>query len=147
MKKATVAIVGRPNVGKSTLFNRILGGRSAIVSEHAGTTRDRHFGDGEWAGRRFWLVDTGGLVPDSSESMDRAIRRQVEIALEEALRIKEKVAGTEVGVTEPKAAFSACLPQSTMRCHSVCSCFSPSFDVQFSVVAMLKLATGAPPGV
>lgn len=84
MKKATVAIVGRPNVGKSTLFNRILGGRSAIVSEHAGTTRDRHFGDGEWAGRQFWLVDTGGLVPDSSESMDRAIRRQVEIALEEA---------------------------------------------------------------
>lgn len=84
MKKATVAIVGRPNVGKSTLFNRILGGRAAIVSEHAGTTRDRHFGDGEWAGRQFWLVDTGGLVPDSSESMDRAIRRQVEIAVDEA---------------------------------------------------------------
>ena len=84
MTRATVAIVGRPNVGKSTLFNRILGGRPAIVSEHAGTTRDRHFGEAEWAGRHFWLVDTGGLVPDSSESMDRAIRRQVELALEEA---------------------------------------------------------------
>ncbi len=84
MKSSTVAIVGRPNVGKSTLFNRILGGRSAIVAERAGTTRDRHFGEAEWAGRRFWLVDTGGLVPDSREPMDQAIRRQVELALQEA---------------------------------------------------------------
>lgn len=84
MSKPTVAIVGRPNVGKSTLFNRILGGRPAIVSERPGTTRDRHFGDAEWQGRRFWVVDTGGLVPESNDSMDRAIRQQVEFALEEA---------------------------------------------------------------
>jgi len=84
VKRATVAIIGRPNVGKSTLFNRILGGRPAIVSERAGTTRDRHFGEAEWAGSEFWLVDTGGLVPDSAEAMDRAVRRQVEIAMEEA---------------------------------------------------------------
>ena len=75
VSKPTVAIVGRPNVGKSTLFNRILGGRPAIVSERPGTTRDRHFGDAEWQGRRFWVVDTGGLVPDSDDSMDRAIRQ------------------------------------------------------------------------
>ncbi len=84
MSKPTVAIVGRPNVGKSTLFNRILGGRPAIVSDQPGTTRDRHFGDAEWQGRHFWVVDTGGLLPDSDDSMDRAIRAQVEFALDEA---------------------------------------------------------------
>ena len=84
MSRPTVAIVGRPNVGKSTLFNRMVGGRRAIVSDQAGTTRDRHFGEAEWEGRRFWLVDTGGLVPDADTSIDRAIRQQVDYALAEA---------------------------------------------------------------
>ncbi len=84
MSKPTVAIVGRPNVGKSTLFNRMVGGREAIVADEAGTTRDRHFGDVEWNGRAFWIVDTGGMVPDSDDAMDRAIRRQAELAIEEA---------------------------------------------------------------
>ena len=95
MSKPTVAIVGRPNVGKSTLFNRILGGRRAIVSEQPGTTRDRHFGDAEWQGRHFWVVDTGGLLPDSDDSMDRAIRAQVEFALDEADVILFVVDGRE----------------------------------------------------
>jgi GTP-binding protein len=95
MSKPTVAIVGRPNVGKSTLFNRILGGRPAIVSDEAGTTRDRHFGAAEWIGRQFWLVDTGGLVPDSDESMDRAIRQQVDAALEQADLVLFVVDGKE----------------------------------------------------
>jgi len=82
--KPTVAIVGRPNVGKSTLFNRLLGGRKAIVADEPGTTRDRHFGDGEWGGRHFWVVDTGGLMPGSQQSLDRAIRQQVDIALSES---------------------------------------------------------------
>lgn len=79
-----VAIVGRPNVGKSALFNRLIGDDDAIVSEEAGTTRDRHFARAEWQGRQFWLVDTGGLVEDSSLPMDVAIRRQVREAIAEA---------------------------------------------------------------
>ena len=83
-RAATIAIVGRPNVGKSTLFNRIVGGRAAIEDERPGSTRDRHFGKTEWQGRGFWLVDTGGLVPNSSEPMDSAIRQQVALAVEAA---------------------------------------------------------------
>jgi GTPase len=96
VSKPTIAIVGRPNVGKSTLFNRIVGGRRAIVSEASGTTRDRHFGAAEWGGRSFWIVDTGGLVPDSNDSMDRAIRRQVELAVDDADLIVFLVDGKEV---------------------------------------------------
>ena len=77
----TVAIIGRPNVGKSTLFNRIIGRRQAIVDAQPGVTRDRHFAPAEWNGRRFWLVDTGGLVPGSTDPMNRAIRGQVEQAV------------------------------------------------------------------
>jgi GTP-binding protein len=95
VSKPTVAIIGRPNVGKSTLFNRILGGRPAIVSDRPGTTRDRHFGDAEWQGRHFWVVDTGGLLPDSADAMDRAIRRQVEFALDESDVIVFVVDGRE----------------------------------------------------
>jgi GTPase len=79
-----VAIVGRPNVGKSALFNRIIGDNSAIVSDEAGTTRDRHFGRADWNGRQFWLVDTGGLADDPRMPMDVEIRRQVDEAIAEA---------------------------------------------------------------
>src|SRR5882724_5772570 len=77
----TVAIIGRPNVGKSTLFNRFIGGRDAIVDARPGVTRDRHFGAAEWNGRRFWLVDTGGMVPGAHDQLNRAIRIQVEAAV------------------------------------------------------------------
>jgi len=79
-----VAVVGRPNVGKSALFNRIVGRNSAIVSDEAGTTRDRHFARADWAGHNFWLVDTGGLVDDPNLPMDVEIRRQVGQAIAEA---------------------------------------------------------------
>src|SRR5256885_12181350 len=95
MSKPTVAIIGRPNVGKSTLFNRLLGGRPAIVSERPGTTRDRHFGDAEWQGRRFWVVDTGGLGPESTDSIDWAIRQPVEFALDESAVVLFVVGGRE----------------------------------------------------
>jgi GTPase len=79
-----VALVGRPNVGKSALFNRLVGDDSAIVSEEAGTTRDRHFTRTEWNGQPFWLVDTGGLIEDSRIPIDVEIRKQVRQAIEEA---------------------------------------------------------------
>jgi GTPase len=79
-----VAVVGRPNVGKSTFFNRVLGQRLAIVEDEPGVTRDRHFARAEWNRRTFFLVDTGGLEPDSDEALPSAIRRQVEAALAEA---------------------------------------------------------------
>lgn len=79
-----VALVGRPNVGKSALFNRIVGGHAAIVSEEPGTTRDRHFGRAEWNGRSFWIVDTGGLPDNTREAIDGEIRKQVLEAISEA---------------------------------------------------------------
>ncbi len=77
----TVAIVGRPNVGKSTLFNRILGKRMAIVAERPGVTRDRQFAEAEWAGRRFRLVDTGGVTIRPSERIDQEVRKQADLAI------------------------------------------------------------------
>src|SRR5271167_1659 len=80
----TLAIVGRPNVGKSTLFNRLVGSRRAIVGDEPGITRDRLYGDVEWAGHRFRVVDTGGIVPDDQQLIPSEIFRQARVALEEA---------------------------------------------------------------
>jgi GTPase len=79
-----VAIVGRPNVGKSTLFNRLVGERRSIVGDEPGITRDRIYGETEWAGRRFSLVDTGGIVPDETAVIPANIFRQAEFAITEA---------------------------------------------------------------
>ena len=80
----TVAITGRPNVGKSTFFNRMLEQRKAIVDDVSGVTRDRQYGVAEWAGKSFNLIDTGGFVPDSEDVFEREIAKQVNIAIEEA---------------------------------------------------------------
>ena len=80
----TLAIVGRPNVGKSTLFNRLVGSRRAIVGDEPGITRDRLYGDVEWAGRTLRVVDTGGIVPDDPQLIPAEIFRQARVALEEA---------------------------------------------------------------
>jgi len=84
MAKATAAIVGRPNVGKSTLFNRLVGERVAIVEDLPGTTRDRIYATADWRGREFTLIDTGGLHDPNAGQMEAAVRRQAETAIREA---------------------------------------------------------------
>ena len=80
----TVAITGRPNVGKSTFFNRLLEQRKAIVDDVSGVTRDRQYGVAEWVGKSFNVIDTGGFVPQSQDVFEREIRKQVHIAIDEA---------------------------------------------------------------
>lgn len=87
MKKPLVVIIGRPNVGKSTFFNRLIGQKDAIVDDVSGVTRDRNYGEVEWAGKEFRLIDTGGYVPNSPDLFEKAIRDQVEMAIDEADKI------------------------------------------------------------
>jgi GTP-binding protein len=79
-----VAIIGRPNVGKSSLFNRFLNKKLAIVDDTPGVTRDRNYSRCEWSGREFYLIDTGGYVPDSKSGMEKLILAQSEIAIDQA---------------------------------------------------------------
>ena len=79
-----IAIVGRPNVGKSTLFNRLIEQKKAIMDNVSGVTRDRHYGYGQWTGRFFTVIDTGGYVHGSDDKFEGAIREQLELAIEEA---------------------------------------------------------------
>lgn len=104
MTKPLVALVGRPNVGKSTLFNRLVEQPLAIVEDVPGTTRDRIYADAEWGGTTFTFVDTGGLVPDSSDDLATLVRGQVEVAIAEAeaiillVDVKEGVTGSDLEI-------------------------------------------------
>src|SRR5690349_18491324 len=84
MARPVIAIVGRPNVGKSTIFNRVIGDRLAIVEDKPGVTRDRLYGSGEWNGRAFSIVDTGGIEIDGEDEIMKSVRMQAELAVEEA---------------------------------------------------------------
>src|SRR5690606_26736956 len=90
-----VAIVGRPNVGKSTLFNRLVEKRQAIMDNEPGVTRDRHYGYAEWTGKFFTVIDTGGFVTGSEDKFESAIRAQVKLAIEEATTIIVVVEGRD----------------------------------------------------
>ena len=94
-----VAIVGRPNVGKSTLFNRLTESRQAITDEVGGVTRDRHYGKSEWGGKKFSVIDTGGYITGSVDIFEGEIRKQVELAIDEANVILFIVDAKE-GITE-----------------------------------------------
>lgn len=103
-----VSIVGRPNVGKSTIFNRLIGSRQAIVHDEYGVTRDRHYGESYWNGREFNVIDTGGYQPDATDVMIKGIREQVHIAIQESDVILF-VVDTEGGITSLDSAVAQLL--------------------------------------
>ncbi|MBP3318144.1 MAG: ribosome biogenesis GTPase Der [Alistipes sp.] len=115
-----VAIVGRPNVGKSTLFNRLVGHRQAIVDETAGTTRDRHYGKTDWNGKEFSIIDTGGYAVNSDDIFEDEIRRQVILAIEEADLILFMVE-VKTGVTDLDMMMADVLRRSGKKTLVVCN--------------------------
>ena len=115
-----VAIVGRPNVGKSTLFNRLVGHRQAIVDETAGTTRDRHYGKTDWNGKEFSIIDTGGYAVNSDDIFEDDIRRQVILAIEEADLILFMVE-VKTGVTDLDMMMAEVLRRSGKKVIVVCN--------------------------
>ena len=115
-----VAIVGRPNVGKSTLFNRLVGERKAIVDSTAGTTRDRHYGKTDWCGREFSIIDTGGYTVNSDDIFEDEIRRQVMLAIDEADLILFLVE-VSTGITDLDALMADILRRSSKKVLLVCN--------------------------
>ena len=109
-----VAIIGRPNVGKSTLFNRLIEERKAIVDDHSGVTRDRNYGQAVWNGREFTVIDTGGYVTGSEDVFEAAIREQVHIAMEEA-DVLVFVVDCRAGITPLDKTFAQLLRKSTKK--------------------------------
>ncbi len=109
--RPVVALVGRPNVGKSTLFNRLVGRRAAIVVDVPGVTRDRNYADLEWGGRRLSLVDTGGFEPDSRDRLVQQVKEQARLAVDEAAAVVLVVDGRE-GLTEVDRAVADLLRRS-----------------------------------
>ena len=95
MKTPLIAIVGRPNVGKSTFFNRVLSQRQAIVDPTEGITRDRIYGETEWCGQRLRFIDTGGFIPEDTDIFNAAVREQAKLAIEEADLILLMIDGRE----------------------------------------------------
>ena len=115
-----VAIVGRPNVGKSTLFNRLVGHRQAIVDETAGTTRDRHYGKTDWNGKEFSIIDTGGYAVNSDDIFEDDIRRQVMLAIEEA-DLRLFMVEVKTGVTDLDMMMADVLRRSGKKVLVVCN--------------------------
>ncbi len=115
---SVIAIVGRPNVGKSTLFNRLLGSRQSIVHDEPGVTRDRVYAITEWAGKTFTIIDTGGFVPDSDDLFEQAIREQAQIAIEEA-DVVLFVVDAQSGITPFDKEIASILRKSQKKLHLV----------------------------
>jgi len=137
-----VAIVGRPNVGKSTLFNRLTNSRRAIVNEEAGTTRDRQYGKCEWEGREFSVIDTGGWVVNSSDIFEGEIKRHVSLAIEEADVILFMV-DIQNGITDYDLEVAQILRKQTKPIILV-SNKADTFEWQYQAAEFYKLGLGEP---
>lgn len=137
-----VAIVGRPNVGKSTLFNRLTNSRQAIVSDEAGTTRDRQYGKCEWCGREFSVVDTGGWVENSDDVFEEEIRKQVLVATDEADLILFLV-DVKNGVTDLDSDVAAILRKTKLPVMLVAN-KADNNDDQYYAAEFYQLGLGEP---
>ena len=120
MRKPIVALVGRPNVGKSTLFNKIAGQRISIVQDTPGVTRDRVYADAEWLNYNFTMIDTGGIEPERDDIIVKQMRRQAQIAIETADVIIFLVDGKE-GDHEWKACSESCIKLKNIGTCKYCS--------------------------
>ena len=137
-----VAIVGRPNVGKSTLFNRLTKSRKAIVNDEAGTTRDRQYGKSEWEGREFSIIDTGGWVINSSDVFEGEIKRHVVLAIEEADVILFLV-DIQNGISDYDLEVASILRR-TSKPVLLVSNKADTFEWQYSAAEFFKLGLGEP---
>ena len=137
-----VAIVGRPNVGKSTLFNRLTQSRQAIVDETAGTTRDRHYGKVEWTGKKFSLIDTGGWVVNSDDIFEEEINKQVQIGIEEADVILF-VVDVLNGITDLDSQVAQILRRSKKPLIVVAN-KADNFDLHYSAAEFYSFGLGDP---
>lgn len=142
MSLPTVAIVGRPNVGKSSLFNRFLQKRLAVVAEQPGVTRDRNYAEAEWAGREFRLVDTGGIVDSKPDAMESQIVSHANIAIEES-DVVLFVVDAQVGVDPTDIAIARSLNRSGKNCLLAAN-KSDNEDYEREVFEFLKLGLGEP---
>ena len=154
MAKPTVAVVGRPNVGKSTFFNRMIQKREAIVDSQSGVTRDRHYGKSDWNGKNFTLIDTGGYLKNSDDIFQKEIDKQVNLAIEESDSIIFMV-DVEDGVTGMDQTISQLLRRSkkpvfiavnktdnSKRFENSLEFYSMGFDLVFPISAINGSGSG-----
>ncbi|MEX0810797.1 MAG: ribosome biogenesis GTPase Der [Chitinophagales bacterium] len=150
----TVAIVGRPNVGKSTLFNRLIGGRQAIIDNQSGVTRDRQYGVSNWNGKAFNVIDTGGFVDHSSDLFEKEIKKQVKIAITEASAILF-VVDVSTGITDLDMQLADLLRReskkvylvvnkvdNTNRLYQASEFYSLGFEKLFTIASISGSGTG-----
>ena len=151
-----VAIVGRPNVGKSTLFNRLTGERKAIVDSVSGVTRDRQYGHSDWNGKKFSVIDTGGYVVGSEDTFELEIRRQVQLAIEEAdvilflVDVREGLTPMDEDVaamlrkTTKKVLLVANKVDDTNVANDVAEFYNNSYSTRFNISGAGITASGVP---